>query len=63
MNTTKQIGGALGLSVLVTYAATSSLDKDDLLASYNGAFYAIAAIMIVTALCALALPAHRDHAE
>lgn len=63
MNTTKQIGGALGLSVLVTYAATSSLDKDDLLAAYNGAFYAIAAIMIVTALCALALPAHRDHAE
>ncbi|XGU20161.1 hypothetical protein ACETU7_03385 [Rhodococcus sp. 3Y1] len=30
MNTTKQIGGALGLSVLVTYAATNSLDKDDL---------------------------------
>ncbi|MDZ7917382.1 MAG: MFS transporter [Rhodococcus sp. (in: high G+C Gram-positive bacteria)] len=63
MNTTKQIGGALGLSVLVAYTATSSLDKDDLLASYNGAFYAIAAIMIVTAIAALALPPHRDRPE
>ncbi|MCW2093264.1 UNVERIFIED_ORG: EmrB/QacA subfamily drug resistance transporter [Rhodococcus erythropolis] len=63
MNTTKQIGGALGLSVLVACTATSSLDKDDLLAAYNGAFYAIAAIMIVTAIAALALPPHRDRPE
>ncbi|WP_262339063.1 MFS transporter [Gordonia sp. CNJ-863] len=63
MNTTKQVGGALGLAVLITYAAASGSDKADLLDAYNRAFYAIAAIMIVTAAVALTLPAHRDHAD
>lgn len=63
MNTTKQVGGALGLAALVTYAAASGNDKAALLNSYNRAFYAIAAIMILTAAVALALPAHRDRSE
>lgn len=63
MNTTKQVGGALGLAVLVTYAVASGSDKAALLDAYNRAFYAIAAIMILTAAVALALPAHRDRSE
>ncbi|MDZ7915134.1 MAG: MFS transporter [Rhodococcus sp. (in: high G+C Gram-positive bacteria)] len=63
MNTTKQIGGALGLSVLVAYVATSSTDKEVVLAAYNHAFYAIAAAMVVAAFVALALPAHRDESN
>ena len=63
MNTTKQVGGALGLAVLITYTVSSGTGKTALLDAYNRAFYAIAAIMVLTAAVALALPAHRDRKD
>ncbi|WP_116114467.1 MFS transporter [Amycolatopsis ruanii] len=49
MNTTKQFGGALGLAVLVTLTGTPDT-------GYGRAFLAIAAILVVVAALALALP-------
>ncbi|WP_309138548.1 MFS transporter [Nocardia cyriacigeorgica] len=53
MNTTKQIGAALGLAALIT-ASAGSAD------GYERAFLLIAAAMIVVAATAVGLPAHRD---
>ncbi|WP_306362229.1 MFS transporter [Nocardia sp. CC227C] len=60
MNTAKQVGGALGLAALITVAGAHGGAPDVLLDAYNRAFYAIAAVMIVVALVAAALPAQRD---
>ncbi|NKY60657.1 MFS transporter [Nocardia flavorosea] len=54
MNTSKQIGAALGLAVLITVATPGTL------AGYNHAFVAIAAVMVVVAAAAALLPAARD---
>ncbi|MFI9457079.1 MFS transporter [Amycolatopsis sp. NPDC052450] len=51
MNTTKQIGGALGLAALVAFVGP---------ANHGDAFLVIAAVMVAVALLAYALPAHRD---
>lgn len=53
MNTTKQVGAALGLAVLIT-ATAGSAD------GYGRAFWLIAAAMIAVTGIAVALPAHRD---
>ncbi|WP_081706134.1 MFS transporter [Nocardia sp. CNY236] len=60
MNTTKQVGGALGLAILVTVAAAHGTDAPMLLEAYNRAFYAIAAVMVAVAIVAAALPARND---
>ncbi|MFF3227188.1 MFS transporter [Nocardia suismassiliense] len=60
MNTTKQVGGALGLAALVTFATPHGTVPTVLVEAYNRAFYAIAAIMVVVAVSAIALPAGRD---
>jgi sugar phosphate permease len=51
MNTTKQVGGALGLAALVSVAGS---------AEYDRAFLALATIMMVVAALAYALPSRRD---
>ncbi|MFE7963016.1 MFS transporter [Streptomyces cellulosae] len=56
MNTTKQVGGALGLAVLSTLAATDGVGVPALTAGYARAFLAIAVVLTVTAVVALALP-------
>ncbi|WP_280461477.1 MFS transporter, partial [Nocardia carnea] len=53
MNTSKQIGAALGLAVLITVATPGTL------AGYNRAFVAIAAVMMVVAAATALLPAAR----
>ncbi|MFD4367623.1 MFS transporter [Rhodococcus sp. NPDC058521] len=53
MNTTKQVGAALGLAALITATADS-------VTGYDRAFWLIAAAMIAVAGIAVALPAHRD---
>ncbi|MFI2231724.1 MFS transporter [Nocardia testacea] len=53
MNTTKQVGAALGLAVLITVAAPGTLE------GYNRAFAAIAVVMVVAAAAAVLLPAPR----
>ena len=60
MNTTKQVGGALGLAVLVAVAASHIQIPAALAADYGRAFLTIAAILIVVAVASLALPARRD---
>ncbi|MBF6354488.1 MFS transporter [Nocardia higoensis] len=60
MNTTKQVGGALGLAALVTVATAHDGGPAALIAAYDRAFYAIAAIMVAAAAVALALPPQRD---
>ncbi|MGI5219183.1 MFS transporter [Nocardia sp. CA-290969] len=57
MNTTKQIGAALGLAVLITVAAPGTLD------GYNRAFAAIAVVMVTAAAAAVLVPAHRGSTE
>ena len=64
LNTSRQLGGAIGLAVLVTVAATAttragghSTYLDALVHGYHVAFLADAGIMLVAALAALALPA------
>lgn len=53
MNTTKQVGAALGLAALITTTADSR-------SGYGRAFLLIAAAMIGVAAIATLLPAHRD---
>ncbi|WFE19308.1 MFS transporter [Solwaraspora sp. WMMD937] len=60
MNTTKQVGGALGLAVLVTVATGPGTGPAAQLDAYNRAFSAIAVIMVAVAVVALALPTRRD---
>jgi MFS family permease len=64
LNTSRQLGGAIGLAVLVTVAATStshairhSGSLAALVHGYHVAFLVDAGIMLVGALSALALPA------
>lgn len=64
MNTTKQIGGGIGLAALLTVAAagttTGQSDQSDpagLIAGFSTAFAVMAATMIVVAVLAAALPA------
>ncbi|MFI0806464.1 MFS transporter [Streptomyces echinatus] len=64
LNTSRQIGGAVGLAVLVNIASRvtshASHDKgrlDALVQGYRAAFLVNAGIMLVAALAALALPA------
>lgn len=60
MNTTKQVGGALGLAVLVTVAGSHTATPEALSAAYSRAFVVIAALMVVVAALAFALPSRRD---
>jgi EmrB/QacA subfamily drug resistance transporter len=64
LNTSRQIGGAIGLAVLVTVAATAANHDlhqagalDALVHGYHVAFIVGACVMFVAALMALALPA------
>ena len=66
LNTSRQLGGAIGLAVLTTVAATATTRAAHhgtylvaLVHGYHVAFVADAAIMLVAALASLALP-HRD---
>jgi EmrB/QacA subfamily drug resistance transporter len=63
LNTARQLGGAIGLAVLVTVAATATTHAAHhatpvaaLVHGYHVAFLATAAVMLVAALAALALP-------
>lgn len=56
MNTTKQVGGAIGLAALVGLAAPQHGGG----LSFTPPFAAMAAILVVTAVVAVALPARRD---
>jgi EmrB/QacA subfamily drug resistance transporter len=64
LNTSRQIGGAIGLAVLTTIAATATTHAarhasslDALVHGYHMAFIAGTVFMVVAALAALALPA------
>ncbi|WP_169331679.1 MFS transporter [Nocardia paucivorans] len=57
MNTTKQIGAALGLSALITVTAPETL------AGCDRAFTVIAGTMVVVAFAAVLLPTHRETTE
>ncbi|MFI6093102.1 MFS transporter [Streptomyces sp. NPDC051218] len=70
LNTSRQIGGAVGLAVLVNIASnvTSHASKDSghpdaLVEGYRVAFLVIAGLMLVAALAALALPAGKPAKE
>ncbi|MGX5210903.1 MFS transporter [Streptomyces violaceus] len=58
MNTTKQVGGALGLALLSTVAAADVPGLRALTAGYSQAFLVIAGVLAVVAVVSLALP-HR----
>ncbi len=60
MNTTKQVGGALGLAALVTVAATTTTTPEALAADYGRAFDVIAVLMVVVMATAFLLPPQRD---
>ncbi|MGC9544396.1 MFS transporter [Streptomyces sp. UG1] len=60
MNTTKQVGGALGLAALSVVAAAHSAGAEALTAGYARAFLAIAVVLAAVAVVSLALPARRD---
>ena len=63
MNTTKQFGAALGLAVLVTASAGDLATPQALAAEHGRAFLMIAAVLVVVAAVATALPApSRDQA-
>jgi EmrB/QacA subfamily drug resistance transporter len=71
LNTSRQLGGAIGLAVLVTVAATATSRASGRVAGlaalvhgYHVAFLVAAGIMLFAALAGLALPAagHRDRA-
>ncbi|WP_280431339.1 MFS transporter [Nocardia brasiliensis] len=55
MNTAKQIGGGLGLAILVSFAVPAGAAS-----AYGRAFVAMAAAMLVTAALAWLLPGRRD---
>jgi EmrB/QacA subfamily drug resistance transporter len=59
MNTTKQVGGALGLALLSTVTAADVPGVQALTAGYARAFLAIAGVLAVVAVMSLALP-HRQ---
>jgi len=59
MNTTKQIGGALGLAALIVVAAPAS----DGNLNYMPVFASMAAILIVAAIIAFGLPYRHDRAR
>ncbi|MEU7988709.1 MFS transporter [Streptosporangium canum] len=67
LNTAKQIGGALGLTVLVALTAEGHGDRgspaQDLAADYSQAFVLIAAVLAVVAVFAAVLPSRRDTAS
>ena len=62
LNTSRQLGGAIGLAVLVSVAATATTGASGstylaaLVHGYHVAFLAAAGVMLVAALAALALP-------
>ncbi|MFD2473859.1 MFS transporter [Amycolatopsis silviterrae] len=60
MNTARQVGGALGLAVLVTTAAPDNPAPEALASDYGRVFLAIAVLMALVAALAFLLPAHRD---
>lgn len=60
MNTTKQIGGGLGLAVLVTLAVPTGSGIAVIADAYGHAFEAMATVMLAVAVLAWLLPAHRD---
>jgi EmrB/QacA subfamily drug resistance transporter len=68
MNTAKQVGGALGLAVLVALTAgqggqaAGPARAQELAAGYGQAFAAIAVVLATVALLAAALPRRRDAA-
>ncbi|MFC5821343.1 MFS transporter [Nonomuraea harbinensis] len=68
MNTAKQIGGALGLAVLVTLTAGPTgvgggpAPAHVLAAGYGRAFAVLAVVLVAVALLAAALPRRRDSA-
>jgi EmrB/QacA subfamily drug resistance transporter len=63
MNTTKQIGGALGLAALLTVATTTTTgnleDPRQLVAGFAVAFEVMAGLLMLVAVLAAALPAPR----
>ncbi|MFC4084119.1 MFS transporter [Amycolatopsis samaneae] len=61
MNTTKQVGGALGLAVLVT--VTASPAPEALADGYGHAFLIVAALMALVGPLAFLLPAQRDEQD
>lgn len=60
MNTAKQVGGVLGLAVLVVVAGTHLPTPSALAAGYGRAFLTIAAVLVLVAAVTLALPSDRD---
>jgi MFS family permease len=67
LNTSRQLGGAIGLAVLVTVAATATNRASHtstylaaVVHGYHVAFLVAAGVMLVAALVALALPAATD---
>ncbi|WP_343034594.1 MFS transporter [Amycolatopsis anabasis] len=60
MNTTKQVGGALGLAILVTVTSSHTATPEALATAYSRAFVVIAALMVVVASLACILPSQRD---
>ncbi len=60
MNTTKQVGGVLGLAVLVSTTTSTGRTAPELVADYAHAFLLIACALAAVAALALALPVHRD---
>ncbi|MGW0246416.1 MFS transporter [Nocardia goodfellowii] len=60
MNTTKQVGAALGLAVLITASGPAAEAHTGVIESYNRAFSAIALALVAVAAIAFALPARRD---
>lgn len=64
MNTTKQVGGALGLAALLTVATATTItgnldDPGQLVAGFAVAFQVMAALLVLVAVLAAALPAPR----
>lgn len=57
MNTTKQVGGSIGLAVLATVAAAPAGTDIARTTGYNKAFLIIAAMLVTVAALAVALPA------
>lgn len=66
LNSSRQVGGSLGLAVLVTVAAQvtgGATDRGELVQGYAAAFWAAAGLLAVAALAALVLlPRDRDTA-